>query len=210
MAARPRAPSRCAVARFGFLAGMLVCAALWTMTAGALEEDEAAGDYVLDTDHATLLWKVNHLGFSDYVGRFNSFNATLTFDPEFPTASQLDVVIDAASLDVNNPEFAKELRGEKWFDTKAHPKIRFTSTGIEQTGADTGKVTGNLTFLGATRPVTLDVKLTGQGRHIATGLYTVGFKAAGTVDRTDFGLTRLPMIVGSDVELEIHVEFTKR
>ncbi|MFP3942848.1 MAG: YceI family protein [Alphaproteobacteria bacterium] len=187
----------------------MTCVCLYT-AAPAFEENEAAGDYVLDQDHAALLWKVNHLGFSDYVGRFNSFDAELSFDPEFPTAAKLEVTVDAASLDVNNPDFARELRGEKWFDVRAHPGIRFVSTGIEQTGPETGKVTGNLTLMGRTRPVTLDVELTGQGRHIQTGLYTLGFKATGTVDRTDFGLDRMTPLIGSDVTLEIHAEFTQR
>ncbi len=164
----------------------------------------------MDSDHASLLWKVNHLGFSQFVGRFNDFDATLDFDPENPEASRLTVVIQAASLDVGLPEFEKELRGGNWFDTAKYPEIRFESTAIEVTGADSGRITGDLTFLGRTRPVTLDVTFNGGAVNFVSGKFTLGFRAIATIDRTQFGMGNLaPKVVGADVTLEIHVEFTR-
>ena len=71
-----------------------------------------SGAYTLDQDHASLIFKVNHLGFSTYIGRFNEFDATLDFDPENVENSSLEVIVDMTSLDVDNPEFAEELRGD--------------------------------------------------------------------------------------------------
>ena len=64
------------------------------------------GAYTLDPNHATLLWKLNHLGFSTFIGRFNDFDASLDFDPENIEAATLEVVINTAGLDINNDEFA--------------------------------------------------------------------------------------------------------
>lgn len=169
------------------------------------------GAFTLDKGHAALLWKVNHLGFSAFVGRFNKFDATLDFDPNKPEASKLNVVIQAASLDVNQPDFEESLRGPEWFDTAKHPEIRFTSTAIEVTGKTTGRVTGDLTFLGRTKPVTLDVTFNGGAANFITGKFTLGFQATATVKRTEFGMTNFaPKVVGPDVTLEIHVEFVER
>ena len=82
------------------------------------------GAYTLDKDHASLLWKINHLGFSTYIGRFNSFDASLDFDAENVENSSLEVIVDTSSLDVNNPDFAGDLRGSSWFDVENFPQDR--------------------------------------------------------------------------------------
>ncbi|MDO7656996.1 MAG: YceI family protein, partial [OM182 bacterium] len=82
-------------------------------------QELGSGNYTLDPDHATLLFKINHLGFSSFIGRFNDFDAALDFDPENIGNSTLEVIVDAASIDVNNPAFAQELRGPRWFNTEA-------------------------------------------------------------------------------------------
>ncbi|MBU3920691.1 MAG: YceI family protein, partial [Alphaproteobacteria bacterium] len=75
-----------------------------------------AGDYALDTKHASILFKISHLGYSSYVGRFNTFDASLTGDPAHPEAATVTAVVDMTSLDIANPEFAGELMGPDWFD----------------------------------------------------------------------------------------------
>lgn len=199
-----------ASASLGLTLALLGCASLLVQQVRTEAVALKGGAYSLDKTHATLLWKVSHLGFSSFVGRFNDFDATLDFDPEQPEASKLAVVIRAASLDVGQPEFEKELRGKDWFDTASHPEIRFVSTTIEVTGENTGRVTGDLTFLGRTKPVTLDVTFNGGAENFVSGKFTLGFQAAAVVKRTEFGMTNLaPKIVGPDVTLEIHVEFVR-
>ena len=75
-----------------------------------------AGAYRPDTDHAALLFKLNHLGFSTFIGRFTDFEATLDFDPENFEDAGLEVIINMASINVNLPEFEEELRGDDWLD----------------------------------------------------------------------------------------------
>lgn len=165
------------------------------------------GDFALDLEHATIHWKVDHLGFSQFVGRFDRFDARLDFDPDAPEAASLEVVIDTTSVSTHVPGFAAELRGRSWLDTERHPEARFVSRAITLTGPDSGTVTGDLTLLGTTEPVTLDVTFNGGASNFVTGRYTLGFAATAVIDRTAFGLITLAPAIGREVILEIHAEF---
>jgi len=167
------------------------------------------GAYTLDPDHATLLWKINHLGFSTFIVRFNDFDATLDFDPENIESSQVEVVINTAGLDINNEEFAEELRGDAWFNVEQFPQAVFRSTSfIEAIDEDSFVFTGDLTLLGVTAPVDLEINFHGGGRNFLTRSYTLGFSASTSFLRSDYGLDRFTSFgVGDEIELEIHVEF---
>lgn len=167
------------------------------------------GAYTLDPDHATLLWKINHLGFSTFIGRFNDFDATLDFDPENVEASSVEVVINTAGLDINNEEFAEELRSDAWFNVEQFPQAVFRTTSfVESIDEDTFVFQGDLTLLGVTSPMNLEINFHGGGRNFLTRSYTLGFSATGQFVRSDHGLDRFTSFgVGDDIELEIHVEF---
>ena len=167
------------------------------------------GAYTLDKTHASLLWKINHLGFSSYIGRFNDFDATLDFDPENVENSSLEVIINTESIDVNNPEFAEDLRGEDWFNVAAFPQAIYRTTRfVEAVDEDTFVFEGDLTLLGNTAPVTMTVDFNGGGRNFLTRRYTLGFEASAEFQRSDFGLDNMVTFgVGDDIELEVHVEF---
>jgi polyisoprenoid-binding protein YceI len=167
------------------------------------------GAYTLDKDHASLNWKVNHLGFSSYVGRFNDFDASLDFDPENIEASTLEVIVNTVSLDVNNAAFAEQLRGSDWFNVENFPQAVFRTTSFVESVSDTSFVfRGDLTLLGTTAPVDLTVNFNGGGRNFLTRRYTLGFSASVEFKRSQFGLDNLVAFgIGDDIELEIHVEF---
>lgn len=169
-----------------------------------------AGAYALDRDHAALLFKVGHLGYSTYVGRFESFDASLDFDADNPAAAHVEAIIDVASLDVANDDFAGTLKGAGWFEADAFPKAVFRSTGIEITGANTGVMTGDLTLKGVTAPVMLDVVFNGGAQDLIRGGYVVGFSARGKLGRAAFGVDRFKALVGDEVTIEIEAEFKKR
>lgn len=165
------------------------------------------GAYQIDPDHATLLFKIDHLGFSTLVGRFDRFDATLDLDPESPEATRLTALIEVASLNLGVPAFEEDLRGPGWFDVARFPEARFESRTVEITGDATGRVAGDLTLRGVTQPVTLDVTFNGGGSSLLTGRYTLGFAATGTVSRSAFGLGAFAPAIGDEVVLEIHAEF---
>jgi polyisoprenoid-binding protein YceI len=168
-----------------------------------------AGAYRLDPEHATLLFKIDHLGFSQLVGRFDRFDATVDFDPDNPEASRLNAEIDPASIDFDLPQFEDDLRGTDWLDVERYPEASFASRQVEVTGANTGRIIGDLTLRGVTQPVTLEVTFNGAGNSLVTGRYTLGFAATATVSRSAFGLGAYAPAIGDEVVLEIHAEFQR-
>lgn len=168
-----------------------------------------SGNYTLDSDHAALLFKINHLGFSTFLGRFTDFDATLDFDPENIENSSMEVVVNMASINVNLPEFEEELRGDNWLDTEAYPQAVYRTTEfVEFVDENTFIFAGDLTFHGVTAPVNLEINFHGGGRNFLTRSYTVGFSASATFLRSEFGADRFTSFgVGDEIELEIHVEF---
>src|SRR5712671_3826048 len=111
------------------------------------------GQYKFDKDHLSMVFKVNHLGFSTYVGRFNALDASLDFDPEKIESSKLQVIVDMKSIDVNNPTFAEDLRGSDWLDVQKFPQAVFKTTRfVESKEKNSFKFEGDLTFHGVTAP----------------------------------------------------------
>lgn len=167
-----------------------------------------SGAYILDKDHAALLFKINHLGFSTFIGRFTDFEASLDFDPENIQNSSLEVVVNMSGLDVNLPEFEQELLGPNWFDAEQFPQAIFRSTSYLGETEGGFQFQGDLTLHGVTAPITLDINFHGGGRNFLTRKYTLGFSASTVFQRSAFGVDRFTNFgVGDDVELEIHVEF---
>ncbi len=169
------------------------------------------GAYALDKKHASLLFKIDHLSYSLFVGRFEIFDASLDFDEADPANSSIEAVIDVASLDIANDAFAETLTGPDWFDAEQFPQARFRSTAIEITGDNTGTMTGDLTLHGVTVPTTLAVVFNGGARdYLRGGGYFVGFSAKGRVNRSDFGVDRFSGVLADAVDIEIEAEFKRR
>lgn len=178
-------------------------------------EGVASGLYELEKTHAFLTWTVTHNGISGYSVNFTDFDADLVFDAETPANSQLSVTINPSALNTNYPDPAKKVDWEAELATDARfmnagefPTISFASTSVEQTGDFSGTVTGDLTFLGVTKPVTLDVSYGGVANPPWFGQRDViGFTASTTVTRSDFGSTALGGIISDDVVIEFSGEF---
>ena len=178
-----------------------------------LATDIPAGTFKLDPTHASVTWKVLHMGLANYTARFTKLDATLTFDPAKPEASKLTASIDPMSIRTDYPFVEKEnfdkvlAESAKWFNAGVAKTITFTSTNVKMTGAKTADVTGDLTLLGVTKPVTLKVTFNGgMAAHPFTKKPAVGFSATGIVKRSEFGMkTNIPMI-SDDVALLIEAE----
>lgn len=195
----------------GLAAFMLVsgCQAVAVVTHSVSGDpvDAPAGAYRLDPDHTAVLFKVSHLGYSLYVGRFNQVSGEMLFDPIAPERSTVSVTLAAASVDTGNDVLDPMIR-EEAFQAEDHPDITFRSTGIVRTGPASGQITGDLTLAGQTAPVTLDVTFNGGADNPLVEGHTLGFAAKGRFDRTDFGVGNWIPAVGREVEIEIHTEFT--
>ena len=185
------------------------CASLVTPDVQTERKALRAGNYSLDQTHVAVHFRINHLGFADYLGRFETVQATLTFDEDDPTTAQVDAEIDMTSLDIANDEFAATLMGPDWFDVEAHPVARFTSDAITVTGETSGTMTGELTLHGVTAPVTFFVTFNGGARDLLRSAYVTGFSAHADIDRTDFGISRLSGVITDTVRIEIEAEFLR-
>ncbi len=168
-----------------------------------------SGAYNMDQSHTSVVFKITHLGFSHYTGRFDKAEGTLNYNASSPGQSSLDVTIFPNSVNVNSLKLEEELRGDKFFDVIKFQRATFHATKIELTGAASGKVTGDFTLHGVTKPLTLDVTLVGTGSHPFTKKQVLGFSATGTIHRSDFGITNLVPMVGDDVTIQIDTEFDK-
>ena len=174
-----------------------------------------SGTYSVDPTHASLVWKVSHYGLADYTARFNKFDADINYNAEDPAQSTIMVTVDPTSVDTDHPDkergFNEELAtGATWFNADEFPEITFNSTALEMTGESTGKLTGDLTFLGVTKPLTLDVTFNGgyiEKPH--AGVPAMGFSATGTMDRSEWGFDTYAPNIGTEVELLIEAEFEK-
>ncbi|HWM65485.1 MAG TPA: YceI family protein [Steroidobacteraceae bacterium] len=176
-----------------------------------------AGSYTLDKPHASLIFRVNHAGFSHWTARFTSFDARLQFDPAKPAADQVTVTIDPASITPDNPPpgFVAALQGAQWLNAGQFPQITFKSTRAESVGKDRLRITGELTLHGTTQPVVLDATFNGGYiGHPMDPHARIGFSAHGTLKRSQFGIAYgIPqpgstMGVSDAVEFIIEAEFS--
>jgi polyisoprenoid-binding protein YceI len=175
-----------------------------------------AGAYTLDKPHASLVIRVNHIGYSNFTARFVNWDASLNLDPAAPENSSISVTIDPRSVTSDNaPAGFVDIMRNDFLQAPAHPEITFRSTRVEPTGPNTARITGDLTLLGVTKPVTLEARFNGgyEGMPALDPNARVGFSAHGSFNRSEFGMSYgLPpegsnLGVGDQVELTIETEF---
>lgn len=179
-------------------------------------EEMPAGIYQIDPTHASITWKVSHLGLSDYTARFTKFSSVIDLKPNDLAQSSLSVTIDPTSLRTDYPkpeekDFDKKLaEGEGWFNAGTFPLINFTATQIEITGDNTGKITGDLEMLGARQPLKLDVTFNKAFlEHPFAKKPALGFSATTTLKRSEWGFDTYIPSIGDEVEVLIEAEFIK-
>jgi polyisoprenoid-binding protein YceI len=184
----------------------------------ALAPDVPAGEYKLDRAHTTLLFRVNHLGFSNFTARFRRVDGQLRFDARNLAATQLTATVDPRSIETDYPDpnydFNGELQGEAWLNAAKFPEITFRTTQVENLGNNALRVHGELTLRGVTKPIVLDATYNGGYlSHPMDPQARVGFSARGALRRSDFGITGgIPAAgsnlgVGDQVTLIIESEF---
>lgn len=169
-----------------------------------------ADDYRIDTQgaHASINFKIKHLGYSWLTGRFNNFSGKFSYDAKNPTLSNIELTVKTASVDSNHAERDKHLRGKKYLDSKKYPLSKFVSTNYKPITAKTGQLSGNLTLHGVTRPVTMKVTQLGAGRD-PWGGFRRGFETKFTIRLHDYGITHDLGPASEELELTIYIEGIK-
>ncbi|MBP6690772.1 MAG: YceI family protein [Hyphomonadaceae bacterium] len=182
----------------------------------AVENTAPSGAYTLDKAHSSLIVRMSHLGYSQFTARFETWDASLNLDIASPENSSINVTIDPRSIESDNPPagFIDIMRND-FLKSAEFPQVTFRSTSVERTGPNTARVTGDLTLLGATHPVTLEAHFNGgyPGMQLDPNA-RIGMSAHGTFNRSDFGMAYgIPpegtnMGVGDAVEVIIETEFS--
>jgi len=168
----------------------------------------------IDPDHSVAAFAIRHMMVVNIRGLFNNISGTIDLDPVDISRSSVEVTIEAASLTTGNKKRDEHLLTQDFFEISKYPLIVFKSTGVEKTGNNTGRVTGNLTLHGVTRPVKLDVEYSGpvKGPAAMGGETTMGFRTSVVIDRSDYGMEwNVPLedgglMLSKDVELNLEIE----
>ncbi|MGI8840447.1 MAG: YceI family protein [Caulobacteraceae bacterium] len=164
-----------------------------------------AGTYRLDPNHAAVIARVSHLGYSYSLFRFDKVEGAVVWDPAAPARSSLSASVETASVATNVAGFAKDIAGPNFLKSAAYPKATFVSTAFRRTDATHGQVDGQFTLMGKTRPLTFQVELIGAGKGF--GAPRLGVEARGRIEPAAFGL---PAVMNAPIEIVIDAEFEKK
>lgn len=168
-----------------------------------------AGHYVADPTHTSIQARVDHMGFSTTTVAFDTVSGGFDYDPAKPEQSALAISIDPAALFSGVDKRDAELKGPAFFNAAAFPAITFTSSHLTRVDQTHARIDGELSLLGITRPVTLNVTFNGVGKGMM-GDTRAGFVATATILRSDFGMKAFLPAVGDKVDVLIDAEFSKK
>lgn len=160
--------------------------------------------YQADPVHSVALARIKHLDAAYFWARFNNPTGTFTLNPDDPTESSFEITIDANKVDTANQQRDTHLRSPDFFNVKEFPTITFKSTKVEKDGEKL-KVTGDLTLLGQTKPVTATVETFGPAKG-TQGETRAGVEATLELRRSEFGMTFMQNGLGDDVRIVVAIE----
>ena len=169
----------------------------------------AAESYTLDPSHSQVVFSYNHLGYSNTYGMFSGFEGEISFDQEDPSKSSVNVSMPVLSMFTGWENREGHFMSGDFFGAEDGDMITFTSTGIEVTGENTAKITGDLTMNDVTKSVVLDATLNQVGDHPQAGKPWAGFDATATLLRSDYNLGAFAPYVSYEVEVKISIEAMK-
>ena len=166
----------------------------------------AAESFVLDPEHTFPSFEIRHQNVSWMRGKFNRSAGRVVLDAQNPGASLIEVVVDASSGDTGHDELNRKLLGANFFNTARFPEIRFVARDVTFQDGKPVSAQGELTMLGVTRPVVLDIREFACGRHFPSFRNFCGADVHTTIKRSDFGMNYGIPLIGDEVRLAIEVE----
>ena len=167
--------------------------------------------YAFDPVHTRVMFAIDHAGFSKAIGTISGSQGSLHFDIEDWSSARLDVVVPMHRLDMGDSGWSASVFAPRFLDVKRYPQARFVADRVTGGEGNRGTACGQLTLHGVTRPLCLDVVLNKAGRYpLPPFRRTIGFSAAATLKRSDYGMTSWQSLVGDDIELRIEAELFRQ
>lgn len=179
-----------------------------TGTTAAASVGAKKAEYVVDAVHSAAIFRIKHNEASYNYGRFVGIEGTVVYDASEGVLG-VDVTVDTNSVDTANDKRDAHLRSPDFFNTKQFPKATFKSTAVAKKGEHAYDVTGDFTLNGVTKPVTVTLEHTGDGKSMQGG-DVAGFETTFSLNRSDYGMTKYLPMVGDEVRLTIALEAAKQ
>ena len=161
--------------------------------------------WTVDPVHSTAQFTARHFGIVPVIGTIPIVKASVQLNPGSQIPVSVSAELDASKVDTHNDMRDGDLRSDHYFNVASTPSITFTSTKIEGTDTKSFAITGDLTMHGQTHPVTLTAQVVAAGTS-PRGRAIIAYEAHVTIDRTQWGMSYGPLIVGNTVDLSLNVE----
>jgi polyisoprenoid-binding protein YceI len=184
------------ISRFIFIIGLL---GIFSSLAYAAET------YNLDPGHTSIVFRVKHLGIAYVFGRFNGPTGSFVFDESSPSKSAIEMQAEAKNIDTAVEKRDNHLKSPDFFNAEEFPLVSFKSNSVKKLSESTYEVSGDLTLLGKTRPITVEVHATGAGKD-PWGNFRRGFETSFSIKRSEFGMGFMMGGVSDEVNLTVSVE----
>ncbi|HVZ38420.1 MAG TPA: YceI family protein [Candidatus Kapabacteria bacterium] len=171
--------------------------------------------WTIDAAHSEITFTVRHMMISNVRGRFEEFSGSVDLDESDLTTLKAEIAINTGTISTRDEKRDAHLRSDDFFASDRHPVATFKATSVEKVGESRLKVQGDLKIRDITRPVTLDVEVSGPIRS-PWGSTSIGFSGHTTINRTEWNLVWNQaletggILVGDDVKLNIELELIKQ
>ncbi len=188
-----------------FIATSAVSASSAVSAASATSAAAAADRFEIDPAHSHVQFSVRRFGFNAIIGEFRDVAGVVLLEGDSLSGGSVVASVQTASLVSGDATRDGHVRGEHWLNAAKYPTIQFRSTSVQALGRDAATVRGDLTLLGVTRAVSLDVRFNKRGIDPSNQKEAAGFSATGMLRRSDFGLQTAPQLIGEEVAIRIEV-----
>jgi polyisoprenoid-binding protein YceI len=174
----------------------------------------AAGEYAVDIVHSNIIFKIRHLGISNFYGHFDSFTGSVNIDPDNIESARFSFTVETDSVDTNNKSRDGHIKNADFFNARQYPSATFTSTSVKKNASGTYELKGNFDFHGVTKPVTATITEIAFGEQ--QGKDALGFEAVFSISRSDFNITKYVDTqnpesgpLGDNVDIIVSIEAVK-
>jgi polyisoprenoid-binding protein YceI len=165
----------------------------------------AADTYQVDSVHSYVLFRIKHFDVGYSYGRFNEPTGSFRYDETTPSNNSIELQVNAKDVDTNVAKRDNHLRSPDFFDVEKYPLIAFRSSSVKKLDNNSFQISGNLSLLGKTRPITVRVRQTGAGKD-PFGNHRRGFETTFTIKRSDFGMDFMMGALSDEVDLTVSLE----